>query len=74
MPKTFLYLITVIHSWKVFLAICALPSITAGLTYIFLPETPKFLMSQGRNEEALEVLRMIYSINYKKQKSTYPVS
>ncbi|XP_055847645.1 synaptic vesicle glycoprotein 2A-like [Episyrphus balteatus] len=62
----------VIHSWKVFLAVCALPSLTAGIAYIFLPETPKFLMSQGRNEEALVVLQTIYSINCRKPKSTYP--
>ena len=40
----------------------------------FFPESPKFLMSQGRNEEALEVLKTIYASNTGNHRDDYPVS
>lgn len=40
---------------------------------IFMPESPKFLMTTGRNKEALDIFRMVYSINTGRPKSDYPV-
>ncbi|KAJ8977732.1 hypothetical protein NQ317_019407 [Molorchus minor] len=62
------------HSWNVYLLICSTAPILSGITFIFMPESPKFLMSAGRNGKALEVFRKIYSINTGKAPSTYPVS
>lgn len=54
--------------------VCSLPSfIVAGLLF-FLPESPKFLLSNGRHDEAMHVFRHIYSSNTGKEKKTYMVS
>lgn len=40
-----------------------------------MPESPKFLMSRGRNDEAMAVFQLIYKINHKNfKKENYPVS
>lgn len=41
----------------------AVPSLLGGSLVHFLPESPKFLMSRGRNEAALEVFQEIYRRN-----------
>uniref|UniRef100_A0A1A9VQ53 Major facilitator superfamily (MFS) profile domain-containing protein n=1 Tax=Glossina austeni TaxID=7395 RepID=A0A1A9VQ53_GLOAU len=46
-----------VHSWQIFLLICGLPSLLSGVIFIVLPESPKFLMSQGRNTEIVPVIR-----------------
>lgn len=40
----------------------------------FFPESPKFLMSRGRNDEAMAVFRRIYRINTGRTENEYPVS
>lgn len=57
-----------------FLAVCAVPSFISGIAIILFPESPKFLMSQGRNEDALRVFRTIFKINTGKSAEDYPVS
>lgn len=57
-----------------FLAVCAMPSLVSGICLCFFPESPRFLMSQGRNAEALRAFQTIYAINKGKPKDTYPVS
>lgn len=61
-------------SWQMFLAICSVPSMIGGLSIFFLPESPKFLMSQGRNEEAMIVFQMIYRWNTNNSAADFPVS
>ncbi|XP_073989715.1 synaptic vesicle glycoprotein 2B isoform X2 [Rhodnius prolixus] len=62
------------NSWRIFLMVCSLPSfIVAGLLF-FLPESPKFLLSNGRHDEAMHVFRHIYSSNTGKEKKTYMVT
>ncbi|KAJ8919146.1 hypothetical protein NQ315_012132 [Exocentrus adspersus] len=61
------------HSWNVFLLICSLAPLTSGVIFLFMPESPKFLMSAGRNEEALRVFQKIYKINKGKPANTYPI-
>ncbi|XP_030376063.1 synaptic vesicle glycoprotein 2C [Scaptodrosophila lebanonensis] len=62
-----------IHSWHVFLFVCGVPSLISGLILSILPESPRFLMSQGRNAEALQALQKIYVYNTRLPKETYPV-
>lgn len=57
-----------------FLAISALPSFLGAIGHTTLPESPKFLMSCGRNHEALEVLQKVYQINTGNPRDQYPVS
>lgn len=40
---------------------------------IFLPESPKFLMTAGRNKDALNVFQKVYSKNTGKPLENYPV-
>ncbi|XP_036344025.1 synaptic vesicle glycoprotein 2B-like [Rhagoletis pomonella] len=61
------------HSWQVFLAISAIPCLFGGTLLSFFPESPKFLMSQGRNAEALRVFQRIYALNYRKKREDYPI-
>lgn len=63
-----------VHSWQVFVAVSALPSILSCMLFPFFPESPKFLMSKGRNAEALEAFRFIYALNTRKPRSAFPVS
>lgn len=63
----------VYNSWRIFLLVCAIPSfIVAGLL-CFLPESPKFLLSQGRSEEAIAIFRYIYRVNTGNDCDDYPV-
>jgi len=58
-----------------FLGMCSIPSFSAAFVLCFcLPESPKFLLSKGRNKEALEVCKAIFQVNTGKPKSEYPVS
>lgn len=61
------------NSWRIFLLICAIPSFIVAALLFFLPESPKFLLSRGRKEEAIEIFRHIYSTNTGKSKNDYPV-
>lgn len=63
----------VIYSWQFFLAVASVPSLISGVAVLFLPESPKFLMSKGRNEEALQVFRKIYAINHGNSTEGYPI-
>lgn len=65
--------ITVLKNWQVFMAVCALPTILSAILSCFFPESPKFLMSQGKNKEALQVFQTVYKINTGKSKLDYPV-
>ncbi|EDW13774.1 synaptic vesicle glycoprotein 2C [Drosophila mojavensis] len=62
-----------IHNWQIFLLICGLPSLISGLIMCLMPESPRYLMGQGRNAEALLVLQKIYEINTGQPKDNYPV-
>lgn len=52
-----------IHSWQIFLAVSCLPGVLSGVSVMFLPESPKFLMSKGQNERALAIFRWLHAIN-----------
>ncbi|KAH8325428.1 hypothetical protein KR067_011423 [Drosophila pandora] len=60
-------------SWQVFVAITALPSFLSFVLFFFFPESPKFLMSKGRNEEAMAAFQFIYHLNTRKPKDSFPI-
>ncbi|XP_077287897.1 synaptic vesicle glycoprotein 2A-like [Arctopsyche grandis] len=62
-----------LHSWHIFLALFSIPPLASGLAMTTLPESPKFLMSRGRNEEALKVFKKIYALNTGKDPESYPI-
>jgi len=68
-PSEFQY-----NSWRIFVAVAATPSLIVAITLFSLPKSPKFLLYKGKEEEAIEVLRNIYSKNTGKHDNTYPVT
>jgi len=60
------------ESWRFFIIICAVPSISSVIFFWFMPESPKFLMRKGKSVEAYNVLKRIYRVNNPRQ--DYPVS
>lgn len=63
----------VYNSWRIFLVICSIPSLIVGVLLFYLPESPKFLLSIGRFEEALAIFRGIYVTNTGNPPEMYPV-
>ncbi|PWA80633.1 General substrate transporter [Artemisia annua] len=53
------------HSWRWLIGGTSLPSIVALLFCYTVPESPRFLCSQGRFEEAIKILQMGAGINQK---------
>ena len=51
------------NSWRIFVAVSAVPSMLVALALLALPESPKFLLSKGRERESLNVLRLMFSTN-----------
>ncbi|KAE8739516.1 hypothetical protein FOCC_FOCC015012, partial [Frankliniella occidentalis] len=43
------------HSWRVYVVLCGMPSLLTALGFCLLPESPKYLLSRGRDEDALRV-------------------
>ncbi|XP_076245974.1 putative transporter SVOPL [Calliopsis andreniformis] len=63
----------VYNSWRIFLSLCGVPELLGVICLSFFPESPKFLMSQGRTEEALKVFKLVYSLNTGKSPEDYPI-
>lgn len=63
----------VYNSWRIFLLVMSLPSFVVAALLFLLPESPKFLITTGRHEAALEVFRGIYLMNTGRSKELYPV-
>ncbi|XP_076178270.1 synaptic vesicle glycoprotein 2C [Ptiloglossa arizonensis] len=64
----------VYNSWRIFLSLCGVPIVIGSFLLCLFPESPKFLMSQGRTEEALKVFKRIYRVNTGRPGEEYPIS
>lgn len=63
----------ILDSWRCFVVIVAIPclfSLLAG--YFFVPESPRWLASKGRNVEALEILKNAAAVNGKDPNILFP--
>ncbi|XP_045467528.1 synaptic vesicle glycoprotein 2B-like isoform X2 [Harmonia axyridis] len=49
--------------WRLLLIVYALPSLLFLLMLLILPESPKFLMTQGKTNEVLEILKTMFRVN-----------
>jgi major inositol transporter-like SP family MFS transporter len=49
--------------WRIMLAVSALPAIALFFGMLRVPESPRWLISKGRNDEALAVLKTIRSVD-----------
>ncbi|CAG4933577.1 unnamed protein product [Parnassius apollo] len=59
--------------WRLLTTVYALPLILSAFILTLTKESPKFLMTRGKHDEALEVLRYIYSVNSGLKKESFCV-
>lgn len=52
-----------LSSWRVFVLLCVLPAFSAAILLLFFPESPKFLIKNGRGGEAKTVISFILKMN-----------
>ncbi|MFW0792282.1 sugar porter family MFS transporter [Gordonia sp. CPCC 205515] len=45
--------------WRIMLAVCAIPAVCMFIGMLRMPESPRWLISKGRDDEALEVLTQV---------------
>lgn len=51
-------------SWRAFVALCALPSIVSTVLGVLLvPESPRWLLTRGKHDQALRILRQAAAKN-----------
>lgn len=53
--------------WRLFFIVCALPGLFSHLAMLYLPESPKFVLGQGKTAEAIDILQMIHRWNNGKE-------
>ncbi|XP_015602889.1 synaptic vesicle glycoprotein 2C isoform X2 [Cephus cinctus] len=61
------------RSWRLLIIVMGLPCLFTAFILMRYSESPKFLMSKGKKEEALQVLRRMYAVNKNKSEEDYPV-
>uniref|UniRef100_A0A1B0D3C4 Major facilitator superfamily (MFS) profile domain-containing protein n=1 Tax=Phlebotomus papatasi TaxID=29031 RepID=A0A1B0D3C4_PHLPP len=60
--------------WRLFLIVCALPDLFCGISLLSLPESPKFVLSQGKQTDTIDIIQRIYAINTGEKKETLKIS
>ncbi|KAL4623534.1 synaptic vesicle glycoprotein 2B-like [Arapaima gigas] len=53
------------HSWRVFVLVCALPAIASLIGLMFTPESPRFLLENGKHDEAWMILKRVHDTNWR---------
>lgn len=61
------------NSWRFLIFLVGCPSLLSAIFLFRFPESPKFLLTQGRDIEALNIIAEIYSINTGEPPSSFPV-
>ncbi|KAL6109654.1 sv2a [Pungitius sinensis] len=51
------------HSWRVFVLVCALPSVAAISALTTMPESPRFYLENGKHDEAWMILKQVHDTN-----------
>ncbi|AWP15619.1 putative synaptic vesicle glycoprotein 2A [Scophthalmus maximus] len=51
------------HSWRVFVMVCALPSVAAISALTTMPESPRFYLENGKHDEAWMILKQVHDTN-----------
>lgn len=58
--------------WRLFFIVCALPELIAFVILLFIPESPKFLLDNGKSDEAYNVLQKMNRWNNGKHSQLEP--
>lgn len=53
--------------WRLFIVVCGIPGFVSAMLLIFLPESPKFVLSQGNKTEAYRILQRMNRWNNGKE-------
>lgn len=61
---------TLYKPWRLYLVACGLPSLFASLSLLAFPESPKYVLRQGNQEEAIKILQTVYSWNTGNKRDT----
>ncbi|XP_061531290.1 synaptic vesicle glycoprotein 2A [Phycodurus eques] len=51
------------HSWRVFVLVCAFPSVAAISALTTMPESPRFYLENGKHDEAWMILKQVHDTN-----------
>lgn len=51
------------NSWRIFVAVCTIPSLSSAFMFIFMPESPKFFLTAEKEKKAIDSLRTVNRIN-----------
>lgn len=65
---------TVYKPWRMYLVVCGLPSLLCSIAIFNLPESPKFVLAQGKQRETIQILQKIYRWNGNGNKPLYIAS
>lgn len=49
--------------WRLYIVVCAIPGLTSAIALLFLPESPKFALSQGNKADAYKILEKMNQWN-----------
>ncbi|XP_065653316.1 synaptic vesicle glycoprotein 2C-like [Hydra vulgaris] len=59
-------------SWRIFVVICAIPSLSSALFLYFMPESPKYLQNIGQYKRAEKVFTLMFCSNFGQIESIPP--
>lgn len=68
------YLDLEFRPWRLLMLVYALPSFFFFLMLLVLPESPKFMMTQGKFDEVLETLKTMFRVNKGLDREDFMVS
>ncbi|XP_071098545.1 synaptic vesicle glycoprotein 2C-like [Haliotis cracherodii] len=54
-------------SWRIFIAVCTIPALSSAVLFFLMPESPKYLLTVGREMDAIYVLKQVHERNRERQ-------
>lgn len=59
--------------WRLYIVLLGSIGLICGLSLFYIPESPKYLLSIGKEEAAIKVLRKMYSVNTGNSRDSFEV-